>query len=345
MAVTPPAYPGPAAGTTASGFCGQISPPGGFPYRTPNLHSTTISPEDPVMRTIPPVPTDPDGEYDAVAIHRWEGEGGTVRAERQVDSALEGGGDAHRPGPAIGPSGTPARKRDVSLNRKAGVVAKPVYPTLAAHQAAESDWEYQPIYVLLEEWFERFNARFRLNLPRVPLRLDRSIRRNCAGYFLADHNEFGLVYEIAVAVPPPDRLDVIDRGDLLGTLLHEQIHLLQELTGIPGKGKNNYHNAQYRATVERFGLLVDYRGHQKYSTDSPFLDVLAEHGVEPPFAVQVERAVQLGQIPPPLPTRGKPPGKSKLRKWWCGCTNVRVGVAEFHAKCTRPECGGVFRLC
>src|SRR6185437_10325694 len=97
-----------------------------------------------------------------------------------------------------------------------------------------------------------FNDRFRLSLPRVTLRLDHRIRRNCAGYFLPGHNEFGLVYEIAVAVPSPEQLAGMDRGDLLGTLLHEQFHLLQELTGIRGKDKGNYHNAQYRATAEGF---------------------------------------------------------------------------------------------
>ena len=132
------------------------------------------------------------------------------------------------------------------------------------------------------------NDRFRLGLPQVPLRLDSSIRRNCAGYFRPGHNEFGLAYEIAIAVPMPEQLATLDHGEVLGTLLHEALHLLQELTGMPGR--NNYHNSQFRDTAERFGLLVDYRGHQKYSIDSPFLDLLAEYGVEPPLAVRVERA-------------------------------------------------------
>jgi len=221
-----------------------------------------------------------------------------------------------------------------------------VYSTLAAHQAAESDWDYNEVAVYLDEWYDRFNDRFRLCLPRVPLRLDPSIRRNCAGYFLPGHNEFGLLYEIAVAVPSPENLTGIDRGDLLGTLLHEQFHLLQELTGISGsRNRNNYHNAQYRATTERFGLLVDHRGHQSYATDSLFLDLLAEFGVEPPYAVRAERARLLGEEPLPPPPSKKGPSKSKLRKWSCGCTNVRVGVAEFYAKCTREGCGSPFKPC
>jgi hypothetical protein len=273
-------------------------------------------------------------------LNRWADDGGPVPEEYYPP----------RPGTTLSHFVRPTRQsqpivngKTSSLNRKAAVVEKLVYTTLAAHQSEEADWDYHDLAVFLDEWYARFNDRFRLSLPRVPLRLDPRIRRNCAGYFLPGHNEFGLVYEIAVAVPPPEQLAGIDRGDLLGTLLHEQFHLLQELTGI--SGRNNYHNAQYRGTTERFGLLVDHRGHQKYATDSLFLDLLAEFGVELPYPVLAERAALRGESPLPTPPAKKAPGQSKLRKWSCGCTNVRVGVAEFFAKCTRQECGKPFKQC
>jgi hypothetical protein len=266
--------------------------------------------------------TSPHPLSDEFDLDRWENEGGTVRADEPAEGDLPG---------AISPS---------SLNRKAAVAQKPVYPALANHQANETEWDYQPLYGVLGVWFDRFNECFRLRLPRVPLRLDHRIRRNCAGYFLPGHNEFGLVYEIAVAVPPPDRLEKVDTGDLLGTLLHEQLHLLQELAGVPGQ--NNYHNAQYRDTAERFGLLVDQRGHQKYAPDSPFLDLLAEYGIDPPMSVQAERGALLGQQPPPRPPAPESGGRSKLRKWSCLCTNVRVAVADFRAQCLK--CGLIFVL-
>jgi hypothetical protein len=214
---------------------------------------------------------------------------------------------------------------------------------LAAHQAQETAWDYHDLAVFLDEWYARFDDRFQLRLPRVPLRLDPRIRRNCAGYFLPGHNEIGLVFEIAIAVPPPEQLTGIDRGNLLGTLLHEQFHLLQELTGIPGR--NNYHNSEYRATTERFGLLVDHRGHQEYANDSLFLDLFTEYRVELPFQVRAKRARTLGENPPPVPPPQKLHGQSKLRKWSCGCTNVRVGVAIFHARCTREDCGKPYHPC
>jgi hypothetical protein len=289
------------------------------------------------------VPSDQLGRLDKFALDQWDTEGGRVPDE--CDPPRSGTTLAHLV-PPTGQSQPTVNGRGSSLNRKARVVEKPVYTTLAVHQSEEADWDYHDLAVFFGEWYSRFNDRFRLCLPQVPLRLDPRIRRNCGGYFLPGHNEFGLVYEIAVAVPPPEQLAGVDRGDLLGTLLHEQLHLLQELNGIRGKEGSNYHNAQYRATAERFGLLVDYRGCQQYATDSVFLDLLAEFGVEPPYSVLVERATLRGENPPPAPPPKKNPGRSKLRKWSCGCTNVRVGVSEFFAKCTREkECGKPYRPC
>jgi hypothetical protein len=288
------------------------------------------------------VPSDQKSRLDIFDLDQWATDGG--RMPDECDPPLPDTAMPHLVRPT-GQSQSTVNGKASSLNRKARVVEKPVYTTLAVHQSDEADWDYHDLAVFFGEWYTRFNDRFRLSLPRVPLRLDPRIRRNCAGYFLPGHNEFGLVYEIAVAVPPPEQLAGVDRGDLLGTLLHEQFHLLQELNGIRGKEGSNYHNAQYRATAERFGLLVDFRGRQKYATDSVFLDLLAEFGVELPYSVLAERAALRGETPPPPPPAKRGPGRSKLRKWTCGCTNVRVGVAEFYAKCTRTECGKAFKQC
>ena len=264
---------------------------------------------------------------DLLAIHRWEDDGG-------ISSRLT---DSDKPVSLL----FTKKSADSSLNRKEAVLAKAVYPTLANHQVAETDWEHADLSALLHQWYERFNIRFRLNLPQAPLRLDPTIRQNCAGYFRPGYNEFGLVYEIAIRIPPPEQLRDLDIGDILGTLLHEQLHLLQELTGIAGR--NNYHNVQFRSTAERFGLIVDHRGHQTYDLDSPYLDLLAEFGVAPPRSVEIARSEASGAQPPLLSF--KQAGRSKLAKWSCGCTNVRVGVAEFHASCTRPDCGKPYLRC
>ena len=41
-----------------------------------------------------------------------------------------------------------------------------------------------------------------------------------------------------------------------------------------------------------------------------------------------------------IPAKAKSKGKSKLKKWSCGCTNIRVAVKYFKAKCL--NCGNDF---
>lgn len=75
------------------------------------------------------------------------------------------------------------------------------------------------------------------------------------------------------------------------------------------------------------GLIVDQRGHTQYAPDSPFTRLLERHGVHlPPLAKSV--------------VLERKRGESKLKKWTCGCTNVRVAVADFQALCLK--CGKVF---
>jgi hypothetical protein len=220
-----------------------------------------------------------------------------------------------------------------SLNRKESAVAKPVYPVLAAHQRAEKDWDFHPLYARLDPWWGIIDAAFDLHLPRTVLRLDPRIRTNCAGYFRPGHNEFGMEMEIAIAVPPREELDAphdLDFGDMLGTLAHEMLHLEQQLNGSPGS--NNYHNRQYQRKAATLGLLVDSRGHQTYDPDGPFIALLRRHGVELPLQVQMMQALAAGLPLPPVRERRKS-SRSKLRKWTCGCQNAWVGAREFVATC------------
>lgn len=242
-----------------------------------------------------------------------------------------------------GPGDTPTPVRHPAggscLNPKERLVRKPVYHHLAVHQRGEQEWDYHFLAGTLDAWYERLDRHFGLALPRVPLRLDPRIRHTCAGYFRAGHNEFGLACEIAVRVPPATGLAALDLGDVIGTLLHELLHLKQELTGVPGK--DNYHNVAFRRLAAGVGLVVDARGRQAYEPDGAFLDLLRTHGIAPPAAAAAPRGVAAGTVPPtsPSPVRVAP-RRSRLAKWTCGCTNVWVGVRVLYARCDR--CGGRF---
>ncbi len=115
--------------------------------------------------------------------------------------------------------------------------------------------------------------------------------------------------------------------EVLGILLHEMLHGWQDANGNPGKG--NYHNREYREKAKSLGLLVDTRGRQGYAAESPFKEFLKGFDVAVPA---IER---------PLPQE-RPKGNAKMKKWSCGCTNVRCAVAGFQAKCLK--CGRQFAL-
>lgn len=112
---------------------------------------------------------------------------------------------------------------------------------------------------------------------------------------------------------------------ILATLLHELLHEWQEKHGRPGK--RNYHNKESRAKARCLGLIVNTRGHTNI-VPGPFTDILHRHGVD--------CDPQLLTPAPPSAVAG--PG-SKLKKWSCGCTNVRAAV-ELEAVCAR--CGEWF---
>jgi hypothetical protein len=63
----------------------------------------------------------------------------------------------------------------------------------------------------------------------------------------------------------------------------------------------------------------------------PFIHLLRQHGVE----FNTNDITEGGLIIiPPKPIHK---GRSKLKKWTCGCTNVRVAIRDFQAKCLKCE--------
>lgn len=194
-----------------------------------------------------------------------------------------------------------------------------VYAALAAHQGGER-WFGRDFLACLNAWAERFNVEFKLDVPEVALRVD-ALSRRCYGHFRYGHNGFGLRGEIAINAR---YVESREAWEVLGTLLHELLHGWQQAHGTPGKG--NYHNRQFRDKARSCGLVVDEQGVTTYVGDSPFFRLLAGHGVAVPLLDT-----------PPAPARAR--GESKMKKWSCGCTNVRCAVG-LHAWCT--ACGRRF---
>jgi hypothetical protein len=197
-----------------------------------------------------------------------------------------------------------------------------VYEILAQHQRQE-EWNRREMMEGLQTWANRFVVEFKLDIPEVVLCVD-VLPSSRYGHFRNGHNGFGLKGEVAINARylTPD----IPLWEVLGTLLHELLHAWQQAHGTPGK--RNHHNAEFRAKAFELGLIIDRRGLGGYAAESRFKDLLRGVGVVVP-----EHEL--------LPPARRPRGESKLKKWSCGCTNVRVAVADFRAMCLK--CGNEFR--
>lgn len=192
---------------------------------------------------------------------------------------------------------------------------KRVYPVLSEHQRTENGWELRELVAFLQQYASLFNSSFGLGLTEIAIRVD-WLDPQCNGHFRRGFNGFGLEAEIAINRHHLNR----EPYQILGTLFHEMLHAWQEKFGRPGKG--NYHNKQFRAKAESFGLVINTKGQTQFKPDSPFLRLLAANGVNMP------------RLSPKIAKRVVAP--TKLRKWSCECeppVNVRVAVKSFDAIC------------
>ena len=190
-----------------------------------------------------------------------------------------------------------------------------IYSTLSEHQTTHG-WDRRDLFRELHRWAKTFDCEFKLNIPELAICVD-LFRRSRFGHFRAGPNGFGLSSEVGI-----NQLYLADRPffEVLGTLLHEELHAWQHAHGEPGRG--NYHNKEFRAKAKSLGLIIDAGGVTEYATSSPFTELLERHGIEVPDL-------------PPSSSQTRLHHTSKLRKWSCHCTNVRVAIADFRALCLK----------
>lgn len=225
---------------------------------------------------------------------------------------------------ATGPPGRPHHRAEAHLGDHS--MSPDIYRVLAAHQQSEW-WDLRDLATDLHRWQEIMGAEFKLAIPELALTLER-LRSTRLGHFQPGHNGFGLRGEIAINRSYVGRQNY---WRTLATLLHELLHAWQQAHGRPGLG--NYHNRQFQAKALGYGLVVDRYGHTEFLPDSAFFRLLDRHGVSLPKLPMTLQPEQAGQ------------GSSKLKKWTCGCTNVRVAIPDFRARCLKPGCGNEFHLC
>lgn len=199
---------------------------------------------------------------------------------------------------------------------------EPINSALRAHALDVEGWRLGPLVRELHRWVDIFDEELQLGLETPALEIDK-MRIRTAGTYRRGRNGHGLLHDVTLNERHLDQ----GMAETLDTLLHELIHLWQELHGKPGKG--NYHNAEFRSKALSFGLHIDQWDHSLGVGLGPFRDLLKKYGVDESVL----------PVPQSEPIRRHQPGTSKLRKFSCKCTNVR-SYKDLHARCL--QCGQLF---
>lgn len=190
---------------------------------------------------------------------------------------------------------------------------------LRNYACAKADWGLREKAAQLYGWADRFNSHFGLNLTTPAIGIDRLPARTLGTYRPA--NGLGIDDEVVINVRWLHR----SAADVMRTLLHEMLHQWQHHYGQPSTGA--YHNDEFQAKARELGIPCNAKGHNLGTVaGSPLHRLLGAHGIQADTCIKEAGGALAG------------PG-SKLKKWSCGCTNVRCAV-ELQALCER--CGKRF---
>ena len=200
------------------------------------------------------------------------------------------------------------------------------------------DWELHKLAVELYWWVDAFNVWFFQDQPApIPVLTFENARISNLGHYRIGRNDFGAREQINLNRKYLHR----PLWDILATLLHEMVHSW-EYTYLPSeqRTKNWYHTKGFREKLASFGIETNEKG-QHTGIGGEFVYLLKRHGVELDKLPDYGEPTDGGGIRiDPGKQKGK--GRSKLKKWTCGCTNVRVAVTDFKALCLK--CGNEFKL-
>ena len=192
----------------------------------------------------------------------------------------------------------------------------------------------------LHHWTEVTYLEFKLQKVPMPVLGIGDLGRDTYAYYREGRNEFGLTDEI---IFDEEHLRTAPEYELVGTLLHELLHLEQNYHGKRGRngsphGRGNYHNVAFRKRALELGLIVDEKGFQTYASgETPFLKFLDKYQINPPEFTS-DGGDYIPHIPEPIRK-----SKSKLKLYECACgVKVRVGRSSFNAMCL--DCNTIFTL-
>lgn len=188
----------------------------------------------------------------------------------------------------------------------------------------------------LERCFDFFNKKlYGGKLLRPIITIQTAGRMNAYGWFAREAwrvTKRGQVPEINMCAEWLTRKPI----EVLSTLVHEMVHLDNWQKEIKDCNQNQYHNKRFMVAAQAIGFEVEKSDRYGYAHTKPtekLLEIIAAAKVD-------EGKISLSRSG--LYAAAKKKKGSKLKRWCCGCTNVRVAVADFDATCNL--CSNKFEL-
>jgi len=207
------------------------------------------------------------------------------------------------------------------------------------NELAAVDWSLNPLAWELYWFVDLFQIIFFKDTPiPVPALTFEKARVTTLGHYRIGRNDWAVREQINL-----NRLH-LNRPlwDILATLLHEMTHSFEYVyLDEKQRTKTWYHSKAFREKMLEFGIVCDEKGcHQGLLAKGKFVHILQQHAVSfdgiPDYGLAGMSEVF------PINPKKKPKGKSKLKKWTCGCTNIRVAISDLEARCLK--CGNDFQL-
>ena len=186
------------------------------------------------------------------------------------------------------------------------------------------------IQIEIEKALEQFNTiLFDGKLENILITLQTKGRGNFAGWCWAEkwvskensHTEINISAECLTAGYAP----------LMEVLIHEMAHAINSQNGIKDCSKTQYHNKHFKSAAELAGLHVE-NGKNGWAYTSIEKGGIAEKALKD---IDINRDVFIYK----RAEQAKVKAITKMKKWSCGCTNVRCAV-ELLAEC--QDCGNEF---
>jgi hypothetical protein len=209
------------------------------------------------------------------------------------------------------------------------------------NELSAMDWSLNPLVWDLYWFVDLFQAAYFRDTPvPIPALTFEKARVNTLGHYRIGRNDWAVREQINL-----NRIHLTRPiWSILATLFHEMVHSW-EYTYVPEskRTKSWYHGKAFRVKMEELGIFcADNGAHIGLDPKGKFVLLLQQHGISFDEIPDFSSAVSGGSKLVPIDPKPKVKGKSKLKKWTCGCQIVRVGKREFSATC--DICNNKFKL-